>query len=91
MKKLLALLALLLVLGTTSCASLNDDRGVGDAGISKQHEDHRQVWVNIDHFPNVVAFCVGKNGVYTTTREAAPVVIPTDPNCAEGGILVGKS
>jgi hypothetical protein len=71
------------------CSSFNDARGVGDAPVGTTHEAPRQVWANIDKFPNVAAFCIGENGVYTTTREAAPVVIANDPNCAEGGILRG--
>jgi hypothetical protein len=69
------------------CSGFNDARGIGDAPVGPTFEKPRKVWVNIDQFPNVVAFCIGANGVYTTTREAAPTVVPDDPNCAEGGIL----
>jgi hypothetical protein len=69
------------------CSGFNDARGIGDAPVGQTHEAPRQVWANVDRFPNVSAFCIGANGVYTTTREAAPVVVPDDPNCAEGGIL----
>jgi hypothetical protein len=69
------------------CSGFNDDRGIGDAPVGDRFEAPRRVWVNIDQFPNVAAFCIGANGVYTTTRQAAPAVVPDDPNCAEGGIL----
>lgn len=79
--------ALAMTVGAAGCSGFNDDRGKGDAPVGRRHEAPRQVWQNLDGFPNVSAFCVGVNGVYTTTREAAPVVVPDDPNCAEGGIL----
>lgn len=75
-------------LALTGCDQHNDDRGIGDAPVGTRHEDPRQVWQNIDGFPNIAAFCIGPNGVYTHTRAAAPVVVVSDPNCAEGGLLV---
>lgn len=83
-------MALGLTLGAAACGNYNDERGIGDAPVGVNHETKRQVWANIDKFPNVVAFCIGENGVYTTTREAAPVVIVSDPECKEGGILYEK-
>lgn len=78
---------MVLAVGVVGCSGYNDERGKGDAPVGRRHESPRQVWQNVDGFPNLVAFCVGVNGVYTTTREAPPVVIPEDPNCAEGGLL----
>ena len=78
---------LVVAAAAAGCSGYNDDRGKGDAPVGARHEAPRQVWQNLDGYPNVSAFCVGVNGVYTTTREAAPVVVPDDPNCAEGGIL----
>lgn len=75
------------VLILASCSSYNDARGIGDAPVGKRHEAPRQVWQNIDGMMNIAAFCIGVNGVYTHTREAAPVVVPNDPNCSEGGVL----
>jgi hypothetical protein len=69
------------------CSGFNDARGIGDAPVGATSEAPRRVWVNIDQYPNVAAFCIGANGIYTTTRQAAPVVVADDPNCAEGGIL----
>ena len=70
-----------------ACNSYNDARGIGDAPVGKRHEAPRQVWQNIDGMMNISAFCIGANGAYTHTREAAPVIVPNDPNCAVGGIL----
>lgn len=81
-------LSVFLVVGFTACSAFNDERGKGDAPLQERHEDPRQVWENLDGFPNISAFCIGANGVYTTTREAAPAVILDDPNCTEGGILI---
>ena len=39
-----------------------------------------------DRFHNVAWKCVGANGIYTHTREAPPIVIAGDPNCAPGGL-----
>jgi hypothetical protein len=82
-----ALVAAASFLALAGCSGFNDARGVGDAPVGQRFEAPRRVWANIDQFPNVAAFCIGANGVYTTTRQAAPAVVPDDPNCAEGGIL----
>lgn len=37
-----------------------------------------------DGFPNIAIKCDGRTGIYTTTREAAPTVIPDDPRCTTG-------
>lgn len=81
------LAAALAGVSATACSSYNDARGIGDAPVGKKHEAPRQVWVNIDGFMNVSAFCIGPNGVYTHTREATPIIIPDDRNCVEGGLL----
>lgn len=75
-------------LAFTGCSKYNDARGRGDAPVGGVHEQARQVWENLDQFPNISAFCIGSNGVYTTTREGvALVIVQDDANCAEGGIL----
>jgi hypothetical protein len=81
--------ALVATAALASC-QWEDERGVGDAPVGRLHEGPRQVWQNVDQFPNIVAFCIGDNGVYTHTRAAAPIVIANDANCAEGGILAIK-
>lgn len=81
----IAVAALGLVLA--GCSGFNDERGRGDAPVGQRFEQPRRVWVNVDQFPNIAAFCIGENGVYTHTRQAAPVVVPDDKNCDEGGVL----
>jgi hypothetical protein len=76
-------IALALVTQASSC----DRRGLGDAPVGKRHESPVQVWLSPDTFMNIAAQCIGPNGVYAHTREAAPVIIANDPNCAEGGVL----
>ncbi len=63
------------------------DQGKNDVGSSVEHHEKRQVWDNLNSFPNVSAFCIGENGVYTTTRSGSFEVVPNDPNCHEGGVL----
>ncbi len=87
MSNRLLIIPLVALIGISATACSNDPRGLGDAPVGTRHETRRQVWVNIDRYPNVAAFCIGENGIYTTTREAAPVVVPDDPNCDEGGVL----
>lgn len=70
------------------CTEFNDDRGIGDAPVEQQDDETRKVWPNGDGFPNVSAFCIGGNGIYTNTRQADPVdVVVNDPECGEGGVL----
>lgn len=35
-----------------------------------------------DKFANVAFKCMGVNGIYVSTREAPPVIVPNDPMCA---------
>jgi hypothetical protein len=78
-------LVALLVL--TSCSAFNDDRGIGDAPADQQPDADRKVWPMPDQFANIAGLCIGGNGVYVTTREAAPAVVADDPECAPGGAL----
>jgi hypothetical protein len=81
-----ASLALVVLAG---CDSYNDKRGRGDAPVSR-YDDKAAVVVNMpDLFMNVAFKCLGVNGVYAHTREAAPVIIPNDPICAEGADPLG--
>lgn len=75
------------MLAAAGCSG--DDKGLGDAPVGDSNEAPRRVWTAPDQFMNVAAFCIGVNGAYVHTREAAPVIVPNDPNCAEGGILLG--
>lgn len=87
MRRILVAGAAVLALTLGACSSFNDDRGVGDSGVDQQPDVDRKVWPNADQFPNISAFCIGGNGVYTTTRQAPPAIVVDDPECAENGIL----
>lgn len=80
----LVLIAALVVAG---CGGWNDDRGIGDAPSDQQPKGTVKVWAMPDLFANVAARCIGVDGIYVTTRDAAPVVVSNDPNCREGGVL----
>lgn len=82
-----ALLAVAVAGTLAGCSNYNDDRGKGDAPVGDRDEQPRNIWNNVNDFPNISAFCIGDNGIYTTTRNAAPTVIVSDPECAEGGAL----
>jgi len=69
-----------------ACNSWKEDRGVGDAPVGKSNDSAAYVINMPDTFMNLAWRCVGENGIYTHTREAAPVIVPADPNCAEGGL-----
>ena len=60
-----------------------DDRGKGDAPVNQLEDKEVTVYPNGDGYPNISFFCAGENGVYSTTREAPPVVVASDPNCTE--------
>lgn len=89
MKRFVAVAALPLTLAAfVGCDEHNDDRGIGDAPVDQQPDEERKVWPNGNLFPNVSGFCIGGNGVYSTTSNSAPVVVVVDdPECGEGGVL----
>jgi len=70
----------------TACGSQgthNDNKNVTPGVNPKLH-----TFNNADDYPNITAFCIGKNGVYTTTRDAdAFQIVPNDVECLEGGKL----
>lgn len=67
-----------------SCGEYNDKRGRGDAPVAST-DDTPAVVVNFpDLFMNVAFKCLGSNGIYTHTREGAPIVVPNDTNCRNG-------
>jgi hypothetical protein len=86
-RRALATLAAVAVLAVAGCSGFKDDRGIGDAPVDQQPDTPVKVWPVPDRFMNIGAFCIGENGVYIHTREAAPVVVADDPNCDEGGVL----
>lgn len=65
------------------CSGWNDDRGVGDAPIKDPKDDSPAYIINFpDRFANVAFKCFGTTGVYTTTRNAPPILILDDPKCS---------
>jgi hypothetical protein len=77
----LAVLAVLLALA--GCSDFDDERGRGDAPVEDRRGDDAPANViNMpDRFSNVAFKCWGPNGIYVTTRDAAPVVVPDDAQC----------
>lgn len=88
-RRLVAAAAIVGAVATAGCSEFNDDRGIGDAPADQQNDRAVKVWPVPDRFMNIGAFCIGENGVYIHTREAAPVVVPDDPECDPGGIIAG--
>jgi hypothetical protein len=81
MKKLiLVAVPLLMVLGCT------DDKQHGFKDIAPEagnlQDDRPPHIINEpDDFMNIAFKCMGVNGIYAHTREAAPVIVPNDPMC----------
>lgn len=60
--------------------------GIGDAPVGDRDDTPAAVVNMPDRFANVAMKCMGPNGVYVSTREAAPVVVvASDPLCREAG------
>ncbi len=81
MKKI-TLVALGLLLTTAACAS--EKRGTGDSPVEPvrdQNNTRAHIVTMPNGFSNVAFKCDDGNGIYVTTREAAPVIVPDDPNC----------
>lgn len=74
-------LGLILVTTAGSC----DERGLGDAPVGQRIEGPRDIIVMPDKFANIAVVCDGPTRIYVTTREAAPVVVPDHPACADQG------
>lgn len=87
MKTLTGALCLTLALtAVTGCNRYNDERGKGDAPVKGgRGDDSPAAVINFpDGFMNVAFKCHGRNGIYTHTRAAAPIIVKDDSNCAEG-------
>lgn len=83
MKKYL-ILFMLMFLMLTGCSKYNNSRGIGDSPVGKQDRSPAEIIVFPDGFENVATKCDGHGRrIYTTTREAAPVVV-IDSNCPGG-------
>lgn len=57
--------------------------GTQDAPIDTNKQDNTTPYIiNMpDGFMNLAFKCHGSDGIYAHTREAAPVIVPNDPNC----------
>ncbi len=62
----------------------SEDRGFGDAPVGTSDDSSAEIINFPNTFMNVAFKCFGPNGIYAHTREAAPLVVPNDPQCAEG-------
>lgn len=82
--KRVAALAALSILTLAGCSEYNDQRGKGDAPVqNRAGDDAPAVVINMpDGFSNIAVKCLNGNGLYVTTREAAPVIVKDDSNCA---------
>jgi hypothetical protein len=76
-----------LALASLTACNNRDSKGQGDAPVGERHEAPREVWLNIDKFPNVSAFCIGPHGAYTESAHDRVWMIEDDANCDEGGVL----
>jgi hypothetical protein len=78
----IAVLTLALGLAAGGCNARNDARGRGDAPVGNYDDSAAEVINFPDQFANVAHKCDGHgHRVYSTTRQAPPVVID-DPSCA---------
>lgn len=83
MNRFLVLAVLIGTLALGGCASAK--RGLRDSPVepaAKQNNAPAHIITMPNHFENVAFKCDGHNGIYSTTRQAAPVIVPNDPNCA---------
>lgn len=79
-----ALAALCLALLLSSCSTDKKSNGVGDAPVERRNVDNSaplHILDFPDQFENVAMKCLGSNGVYASTRDAAPVIVVNDVNC----------
>lgn len=70
------------IIGAAACGQYDNKRGRGDAPVGSADDTPAQVVNFPDLFANVAVKCHKGNGIYVTTRDAAPVVVPNDPACA---------
>lgn len=73
--RLLLVVAVPLLLAA-SCEATRDLEGVRAVD-----PDSAVIIRNADAYPNISILCVEGTGIFTTTREAAPVVIPDSDVC----------
>ena len=78
-----------MVLAVALLAGCSHGGSRDDAPVGHIDEAPRDVWLNGDQFPNVMAFCIGGTAVFTNTRQSGdPMdVVADSAECAEGGAL----
>lgn len=67
--------------GLAGCGA-QASRGIQDSGIKSTDNSKAAITNFPDGYANVAFKCIGKDGVYVTTRDAAPQVVLNDSNCA---------
>lgn len=82
---LVGVIGVLGLLGLAGCSDDADERGRGDAPIEgRRGDDSPANVINMpDEYSNVAFKCWGPNGIYVTTRDVAPVVVPGDAQCED--------
>ncbi len=75
----------IIALAGCSQGGYGETHGIKDAPVEpadKQNNGPAHIITMPDGFQNIAFKCDGKNGIYTHTRVAAPVIVANDPNCA---------
>lgn len=72
-----------LLTAMVACSGHETRRGRGDAPIGGVNGKPADIVEFPDQFANIAMKCLDVNGIYVTTREAAPVVVVNDPLCQE--------
>ena len=78
---LIGALALMLLPFLIGCQAHETERGRGDAPVGTINGEPATIIEMPDRFENIAFKCHGTNGIYATTREAPPVIVPNDPEC----------
>jgi hypothetical protein len=81
MNKVIPIIIVAFALG--GCSSWNDKHGKGDSPVGKTDDSPARVVNMPDGFANLAIKCYNGNGIYVTTRDAAPTIIVNDPNCPQ--------
>jgi len=83
-RAIIPIAGLLLLAAGCSQGSYGNSHGIRDAPVESagnQNNGPAHIITFPNGFENVAFKCDGVVGIYTTTRQAAPVVIPNDPHC----------
>lgn len=84
----MAATVLVILLSCTSCWWDSDDRGFGDAAVG-DFDDSPATVINFPNtFANVAIKCYSGTAILTTTRQAAPLVIPDSSFCKGNEVVV---